>query len=84
MIAPSAAIDGLYNWLKIQAKAGALLDDTHEVRASDVLAALPKAHVFQQQHGTEDTSDDALKAYEQNQHVEITSVIKHIGRTASG
>ncbi len=66
VIAPSAAIDGLYNWLKIQAKAGALLDDTHEVRASDVLAALPpKAHVFQQKHSDEDAPNDALKACEQ-------------------
>ena len=66
VIAPSAAIDSLYDWLKTQAAAGALLDNTREVKASDVLSALPpKAHVFQQQHGTEDTSGDALKACEQ-------------------
>lgn len=66
VIAPSAAIDGLYNWLKTQAEAGALLDRTGEVSASDVLSALPpKAHVFRQKHSDEDAPNDALKACEQ-------------------
>ncbi|MEC9319471.1 MAG: hypothetical protein VYD08_06265 [Pseudomonadota bacterium] len=66
VIAPSAAIDGLYNWLKTQAEAGALLDSTGEVSASDVLSALPpKAHVFRQKHSDEDAPNDALKACEQ-------------------